>query len=433
MPKKSAKLAKLNRATSRGDMPLGSDPGVSSDEVDARAETRGLALIRPSASAPSHTPPQAQLIVANPAAVALPSDRITRIILRSLLNGREYVTQPDIHRAEFRHPFDAASGSADRNVVYDPATGQIVITFESQGQLPWEHVLEQLELLGDETVDTFCAFLALALDQNGPEHLADPVKISTDDILAICRRRPSRGGYQIEQRYSVIRHLDVLAQATVEVLVKLPRRGWVARYKGPIVEKLGDVWGVYRLDTGETLWEQRMFKLGEWASQAPHLPLETAMMLRQVFAYHPQRERVVKRLGRCLTWTFAELRADIEAQSANGVDLSSREVTLVDLPLSPSVSASANRDAWVEMTMGELLDAAGIVPDRNNPSRTSMMIEEALAKLQRDGIIGSYSRVIPESEEAQQIATLVDQRAYHWWDHYLSFRWRFTRPNSPIS
>lgn len=411
-------------------------PKLTNDTTNERAETAGKSLAPASATPGDDTPTvrrtrrvqrlrspsTSAIVLTNPAAVEVPGDQITQIIVRSLLNGREYDQLPDQQRAEFHLPYTDSPLGGSGAASYDATTGQLVITFMADGQHTWEHVLEHLALLGDEVCDTFCAFLALALEQNSPNDLTNPVKVSTDDILTICRRKRSNGIYLPEQRHAVIRHFDVLAEATVELRAYDRRRGWVARYSGPVVNKLGDSWGVYRMDNGETLWEQRLFQLGLWAHQAPHLREETAAMLRQVFAYHPQRERVAKRLGRYLTWVFAAMQRTTSSRSAphllTNTDAAANEAEVTEAPVA------------FEATMGELLDAAGVTQDRHNPNRTSRMIEDALARLFQDRVIGAYGRVVESTDEAQEVARLVDERAYGWFDYFLAEVWRFSPPHS---
>src|SRR5439155_7658109 len=85
----------------------------------------------------------------------------------------------------------------------------------------WDQLLASLHVLGDGLVDTFLVLLAVALDINGVEHMAIPFAITPDDILAICQKKKSKGGYPLRQRQNVIEQLHTLACASLHATLTL--------------------------------------------------------------------------------------------------------------------------------------------------------------------------------------------------------------------
>ncbi len=82
--------------------------------------------------------------------------------------------------------------------------GYVSLALSPRSEESWEQVLASLDLLGDELVDTFLVLLAVALDINGTERITTPFAITADDILAVCRKKKSKGSYPARQRQSVL-------------------------------------------------------------------------------------------------------------------------------------------------------------------------------------------------------------------------------------
>ncbi len=308
--------------------------------------------------------------------IIVPADALTQHIMRSLLSGAEYERDPSHQVATWLPPMGE-----------QPVT----ITIAQNDGETWTHLMDVLDQLGDEAVDTFCAVLALALATNGGAALAQSFYISPDDVLALCGRQESHRAYTAPQRAGVINMMNLLARIQVSATLPTKRRNRVYRLNGPILHLLAETIGEYTLDTGEIVWQRRKVELGSWAMIAPQLSQQTVLMLRKVLSYHPQRDRFAKRLGRFLTLQFA--------------------------------GGSA-----VEVTMGHLIKQAGIPINRNNANRTRQTIEHALAELENDGILGRATLIVestPNWEARQQRIQLCSQG---WWTDYEQQLWRLEPP-----
>lgn len=319
--------------------------------------------------------PRPELVLRDPPAVQVRSDVLTSLIMRGLLHGSEYQlrTSQGKKMAVYRMPL--AKGRGELTITISPGQGQA-----------WDDVLKSLEVLGDEVVDTFCALLALALDRYGTGRLHEPFYLSPDDILHVCQRRLSHGSFTPQQRAGVIEHLQVLTQA--QVLATLPgsKPGQEFRAQSAIMDFLSGAIGEYRTATGETLWERREVKMGDWVQMVPPLADATAMMLRQILKYHPQRERFPKRLGRYITLQKPQ------------------------------------REGYIVRKLRTLLTQAGIKPDPNHPGDTLTSFRNALVTLQEHKVISDFAPIIesitPEAHER------ILQRAYGWWDLCEMQEWR---------
>lgn len=326
--------------------------------------------------------PLAGLVAKDPPAVHLPSNIFAQGIIRSLLNGSEYTRYKDRGIAEYRRPL------AKRK-------GEITITLEPGDGEGWEHVLRSLDQLGDEVVDTFCAHLALAIDTHGVENITAPMWVNTDDILRICQRKQSNRAYTPTQRAAVVEHQRIIARAHVRASWPSGRKGREYRIDSTLMDVFGQAIGEYKTITGDPVWERRQVKIGEWARLLPPLSKETAIMLRKVLAYHSKNQRHAKRLGFFLSLQFR---------------------------------VNAARGGIVERTMRTLLEQAGIKPDLKNPGRTQGMIEDALAHLKADGVIGNYRQVIDGTSEQERARELIAQHARGWWELYENRLWQFEPP-----
>lgn len=332
--------------------------------------------------------PSGALVIKDPATVDIPSHIFAHGIIRGLLDGSEYRRYEDRSIAEYRKPL------AGRN------KGEIIITLEPGDGEGWEHVVNSLNALGDEVVDTFCAVLALAIDAHGVENITEPLWVNTDDILRICQRKQSHRAYTPEQRAAVVDHLRTVARAHVRASWPGGRRGREFRIDSAIWDVLGQAIGEYKTVTGEPVWERRQMKVGEWSKLLPPLGRETAIVLRRVLAYHSQRDRYAKRLGRYLTLQFR---------------------------------VNAKHGGRVERLMGVLLEQAGIKPDLKNPGRVRSMIEGALARLKADNVIGEYRLVVDSTPSRQSqweaAQEQIEQRARGWWELYASQLWQIEPPD----
>lgn len=330
-----------------------------------------------------HIPP-ASLVTKDAPAVIIRSDYIALEIARGLLNPDHYTAYPDRLIAEYHQSF-----AKDK--------GQIFIIISPGSDENWGHVLKSLNMLADETVDTFFAAMANAIETNGTHNITAPFYISPDDILATCCRAKSKGSYTSAQRLKVIEHLRILSRAHIRVSFPL-RKGHDAFAESPILEMLASRYGVINTSTGEEIWEKREIKIGNWATDVPEVSQQTATMLRQVLKYHSQRQRYEKRFGRYLTFMFR-------------------------------VNA-ARRGGMFQCSMQVLLDQSGIRPDLKHPSDARTAIENALARLQTDKIIGEYGMIIDNTPDGQEAQERIKQRIYHWWDFYSRQQWYFYPPDA---
>lgn len=314
------------------------------------------------------------LVRRDPPYVPMRTDVITGLIMRGLLNKSEYQRQSrrgkDI--AIYRAPLAKSKG--ELTITISPGEGQA-----------WDDVGKSLEVLGDEVVDTYCALLALALDRFGTSRLDEPFFLSPDDILHICQRRQSKGSFTPPQRARVIEHLQVLNQA--HVLASLPgsRPGQEFRAESAILDLLPATIGEYRTATGATLWERREVKWGRWVLMVPKLSDQTAMMLRKILQYHPQRERLPKRLGRY-------------------------------------VSLQESTQGYLVLKLRTWLSEAGIHPDPKHPTESLKSFIEALETLKKHRVIVGFAPIVESISPAHH--QRIEQRAYGWWELCEMQEWR---------
>jgi len=128
----------------------------------------------------------------------------------------------------------------------------------------------------------------------------------------------------------------------------------------------------------------------------PELQSQIALMARQLLHYHAKQQKYEKRLGRYLTVLYR---------------------------------INAHRhESKVKVSMGVLLEHAGITLDRDHPGRTREMIESALAHLHTDGVIGPFAPLVERSSRGREVQERIEQHAYHWWDDYRQQLWLFEPP-----
>ena len=274
--------------------------------------------------------------------------------------------------------------------------GYVSITLAPRGQESWDQVLASLDLLGDELVDTFLVLLAVALDSHGTERISTPFAITPDDILTICQKKKSKGGYLARQRQSVIAQMHTLARASVRATLVL-RDGKPWQAESPLLEiLLNEQPEEDETDPGQEGWHPWQLKIGDWASMVPPLQYQTAVMARQVLHYHAKEQKHEKRLGRYLTVLYR-------------------------------INAYKN-EGHVKVSIGVLVEQAGIALDRDNPGRSRDAIESALNQLHTDGVIGPFAPLVERSSRGRDAQERIEQHAYHWWDDYRRQLWLFDPP-----
>lgn len=329
-----------------------------------------------------HVSPTA-LVTKNHSEINVPSDQLTSRILLGLLDGKKYKRCLERHLAEYTQTLPKGRGS-------------VRIALAPRAEESWDHVLASLHVLGDELVDTFLVLLAIALDTHGAEHLTIPFAITPDDILATCQKKKSKGSYSVRQRQNVIEQLLTLARVCVSAAFLLsPAKQ--RHIESPLLEILTND----QSEETETRVEDECrqvcrLKIGDWAIMIPEQSSQIALLPRQVLQYHGREQRFEKRLGRYLTWIF-------------------------------SINVHKNKGE-VRVTMGKLLEQAGITPDLDHPGRMQEAIESALQQLQTDGVIGPFTSLVENSYQGREIQERILQHAYHWWDDYRQQLWLFEAP-----
>lgn len=329
-----------------------------------------------------HVSPVA-LVTRNPSQIKIRSDQLTYRILLGLLDGKHYTQHPARRLAEYKQTLPRGRG-------------YIGLALSPRSEESWEQVLLSLDLLGDELVDTFLALLAVALDTNGTERITTPFTITADDILAICQKKKSKGSYTGRQRLNVIEQVRTLSQVSVHATLVL-RDGKPWHVESPLLEILMNEqpeWDETCLEYKH--WHPWCLKIGDWAAMVPQLRYQTAVMARQVLQYHAKEQKYEKRLGRYLTVLYR-----INAHRHEG---------------------------RVKVSMGVLLEQAGITLDRDNPGRTRDAIESALNHLHTDGVIGRFAPLLERSSGGREAQERIEQHAYHWWDDYQRQLWLFDPP-----
>ena len=329
-----------------------------------------------------HVSPTA-LVTKNHSEIKVPSDQLTSRILLGLLDGKKYKRYLERHLAEYTQTLPKGRG-------------YVSIALSPRDEESWDHVLASLHVLGDELVNTFLVLLAVALDTNGAEHMTIPFAITPDDILAICQKKKSNGSYSVRQRQNVIEQLLTLARAWVRAVLILPR-AQQRHIESPLLEILTNGQSEEtEMCVGDECWQACRLKIGDWAMMIPEQQYQTAMLSRQVLQYHAREQRLEKRLGRYLTWIYC-------------------------------INAHIN-EGGMRVTMGELLELAGITPDLDHPGRMQEAIESALKQLHTDGVIGPFAPLVENSSQGRETQERIWQRAYHWWDDYRQQLWLFDTP-----
>jgi len=171
-------------------MALPGEPEGTDSSLLVQATELEAVSTSPSYGRHQHVSPVA-LVTKNPLGVKIRSDQLTYRVLLGLLDGKHYTQHPAHQLAEYRQTLSKGRG-------------YVSLALSPSSEEPWEQVLASLDLLGDELVDTFLALLAVALDTNGTECITSPFAITVDDILAVCQKKKSKGGYPTRQRQAVI-------------------------------------------------------------------------------------------------------------------------------------------------------------------------------------------------------------------------------------
>ena len=323
------------------------------------------------------------LVKRNPSELKVRSDQLTCRILMGLLDEQRFIITPESQRAEYSQTLSKSGGYV--NIVLSPR---------------WEEsrdcVRASLDMLGDELVDTFLALLAVALDINGTQHVTLPFTITPDDILSIRQKKKSKGSYSAYQRQKVIEQVQTLAHASVSAAIPL-HNAQRREIESSLLELLSTHQPCNRKTYADSgLCQSWRLKIGDWAALVPESQYQTAVMPGQVFGYHSKKQKHEKRLGRYITLLYR-----INAYKHAGK---------------------------VKVSMGVLLEQAGITPDLDHPGRTQESIECALEQLRIDGVIGPFTALLEDSSQGRASQERIKQHAYHWWDDYQRQLWLFDPP-----
>ncbi len=322
------------------------------------------------------------LVIRDPSVIKTRSDQLTQVITLGLLNVDQYTKDLDRRVAVYRQAF--AKGKGQISLVLAPGSGE-----------GWEDVLTSLQTLGDELVDTFLAFLAVAIDTYGAEGLTQPLTLHADDLLAVCQKKRTHGSYTAGQRTRVMEHLRTLSRIQVHATLAL-RGDRRVHVEGTILDMLDDHRSMDAQRIGGDYQHPQRLQLGNWVMVIPQWRHQIALMARRVLGYHAKTHKYEKRLGRYLTLLFR-----INAHRHGGRARISMEV---------------------------LLEQAGIVPKHQHPGRMRDQIEGALLQLRQDEVIGTYAPLLEGGPRSREIQERIEQHAYHWWDDYRTQRWLFEPP-----
>jgi hypothetical protein len=260
----------------------GIDRTLPQEVAETGAESRLLACGRH-----SHISPIA-LVTKNPAEIKIRSDQLTYRIVLGLLNGTYYSQHPTALLAEYRQTLPKGRGN-------------VSLAIAPRDQESWQQVLDSLDLLGDELVDTFLVLLAVTLDIHGTKRITHPFAITLDDILALCQKKKSKGSYLARQRETILAQIHTLARVSVRANLVL-RDGKQWQVESPLLEVLPDR---QREENRACLGHEALstchLKIGDWAGMIPELQSQIALMARQLLHYHARQQKHEKRLGRYLT------------------------------------------------------------------------------------------------------------------------------------
>lgn len=260
--------------------------------------------------------------------------------------------------------------------------------------------------LGDGVVDTWIAIVAMGVEKNGcdPERIRVPFLVNPDDILELCQKEKSNRSYSPFQRVDIIRHIKILSQITVRATHTIPstskrKKDVTFKAEGALLDMLQTKIGAYTTITGDEMWERREICLGPFITQIVEISPLTAIMYRKLLGYSAKNHTFQKRIGQYLTMMY-RINAKYGLHDEVGIF--------------PG-----------DIRMQALLDGAHITPERQ-VGRFRESIEEALAQLKADGVIGNYWQVVDSvSAEDQQ---KIEQHAKGWFDIYLQTKWNFTAP-----
>ena len=312
------------------------------------------------------------------------SNILNHEIIKSLRETADYTSDPARGVAEHKHSFAKQRG-------------QISITLHPLQDEGFDTLLAALNTLGDGCVDTYIAVMAMAIERHGVHHLRTAFEVSPDDILDVRGKKRSNGSFAPFQRADVVKELKTLSQARVIASMPGPGRKTEIRAEGALIDLLDFKIGEYSLITGEEIWEQRSIILGKWVSMIPELDSQTAVMLRQVLAYSSKNERFQKRLGLHLSIMF-RVNARHGGQFPKGISLRA------------------------------LLEMSGIVLPKKHPADFRAAIEQALACLQRDQVIGKYWQIVDASPTGEERERAIREQQYGWLNHWLDRQWNFAPP-----
>jgi hypothetical protein len=241
----------------------GIDRTLPQEVAETGAESRLLACGRH-----SHISPIA-LVTKNPAEIKIRSDQLTYRIVLGLLNGTYYSQHPTALLAEYRQALPKGRGN-------------VSLAIAPRDQESWQQVLDSLDLLGDELVDTFLVLLAVTLDIHGTKRITHPFAITLDDILALCQKKKSKGSYLARQRETILAQIHTLARVSVRANLVL-RDGKQWQVESPLLEVLPDR---QREENRACLGHEALstchLKIGDWAGMIPELQSQIALMARQL-------------------------------------------------------------------------------------------------------------------------------------------------------
>ena len=253
--------------------------------------------------------------------------------------------------------------------------------------------------LDDRNVSAFLICMGKWLAETGGNTRLAPARIHVADVLGFRGiKKHVNGGYRPEQKeeakqdIQLLRNILVRSRDEVWETSKNGKRELVpVEVDGPLlevsVESTTDLWGerspyAFRVRPGD--WAKHYLSDGDtyW----------TTRVLRQIMQYHPYHDRLTMRLGIYLAFQWR-----IRAKKQN----------------------------WRQpFHLSTLLDGAKIEVPKKDPQRFFPRVEEALHRLQRDGVVSECVCLDPHTWPPAPL----DGPPKRWIPQRLKDRWRLLPP-----
>ncbi len=288
----------------------------------------------------------------------------------SLYNSfRGALSTGDFHLLEGKNwpEADISSGKVKGTAVIRPDLGPAIEPYlEELRQAMQEKVLD-LTKRGDLAADVFDTITAKWLKE--AKHYESTILITADDLLEArgLKKNPGgsgrRGGYHEERRQEIRQQIDTLSHTWITVkdmdIIKIDEKGkrQVIPWRGEsLAVVVSSREGQPKLDGSIDAYSWRV-RPGDVFSKFLFGPgRQTALLSQKALNYDPYRQKWEKRLTRYLAWIWR-------------------------------ISSGRTQEGLLVKT---LVSAAGMKINQGRPGMTRQRLEEALDRLQQDGIISAW-------------------------------------------